>query len=375
MAIFFCPAFVMIPLGPKISGTEVGQVIAVLGKSILVSAGNEPYIRLVLGFGAMFTFTALLVRGIQLVLKTPKKTMTQRAEEIGQEDEEFPLSSKRSSTEIHDGLGSVPLLSSPVSTVNLQAPHPAQDPATISAVRAHTAPSSTHGSVVRHMHQTHTLTRAQIWAAFINQNLDTCIYATLFCIGVPVFFATGYSLPAVLPLNVLAYFVALRLPPQWRRFLHPTIISSIITITGIWILATIHGDTFNQALQAYQTKTRYIHLLSGQKGLPKPGTGDIFSSILDVSIVALALPMFQYRHELKKQVNPTPCHLNPTVFAKLIIQVPAHHPSQRRHLDRLPPRLPTSLPRPRHLTSSQPVVCKPESDARACTASNTESRR
>lgn len=31
-----------------------------------------------------------------------------------------------------------------------------------------------------------------------------------------------------------------------------------------------------------------------------PGAGDVFGSVLDVSIVALALPMFQYRQELKR---------------------------------------------------------------------------
>lgn len=31
-----------------------------------------------------------------------------------------------------------------------------------------------------------------------------------------------------------------------------------------------------------------------------PGAGDVFSSVLDVSIVALALPMFQYRNELRR---------------------------------------------------------------------------
>ena len=32
-----------------------------------------------------------------------------------------------------------------------------------------------------------------------------------------------------------------------------------------------------------------------------PGAGDVFGSILDVSIVALALPMFQYRKELQRR--------------------------------------------------------------------------
>lgn len=148
------------------------------------------------------------------------------------------------------------------------------------------------------------LTRAQRWAAIINVNLDILTYSALFLfVGIPIYFATGYEMPAQLTLNVLAYFAALSLPARYKRVLHPVLVSSAITIVGIWILALCRHDSLHDGLQAYSTKTRYLQLWDGVRGLRKPGAGDVFGSVLDVSIVALALPMFQYRNELKRHVS------------------------------------------------------------------------
>lgn len=114
-------------------------------------------------------------------------------------------------------------------------------------------------------------------------------------------------MPTQLTLTVLAYFAALALPPKWRRFLHPVMVSSALAILGIWILASCRWDTLQDGLGAYSTTTRYIQLWDGRSGLRKPGAGDVFGSILDVSIVALALPMFQYRKELNRHVSIN-CH-------------------------------------------------------------------
>jgi putative effector of murein hydrolase len=50
----------------------------------------------------------------------------------------------------------------------------------------------------------------------------------------------------------------------------------------------------------YKTGTRYLQLWRREIWLKAPGAGDIFGSVLDAGIVALALPMFQYRKELKQ---------------------------------------------------------------------------
>jgi putative effector of murein hydrolase len=124
-------------------------------------------------------------------------------------------------------------------------------------------------------------------------------YAILFLfIGLPIYYTTGYAMPAHLTLNILAYFLALSLPPKWKQFLHPVLVSSAITVLGIWILGLIKGSSLSQVLDEYKTGTNYLSLWHGAHGLP--GAGDIFSSVLDASIVALALPMYNYRLELQR---------------------------------------------------------------------------
>jgi len=146
------------------------------------------------------------------------------------------------------------------------------------------------------------LTRPQRWAAWANLHLDILTYALIFLFaGLPVYVATGYAMPIQLSLSVLTYQAALALPPKWKRFLHPVLVSSALTIIGIWILVVCRRETLQDGLHAYSTKTKYLQLWSGNsKTLPMPGAGDVFGSVLDVSIVALALPMFQYRNELQR---------------------------------------------------------------------------
>jgi putative effector of murein hydrolase len=106
-------------------------------------------------------------------------------------------------------------------------------------------------------------------------------------------------MPAHLTFNVLAYFAALALPGKWRQFLHPVLVSSLITVLGIWILGLIRGESLDNILDSYKTGTNYLKLWQGHNR-PAPGAGDIFGSVLDASIVALALPMYNYRHELQR---------------------------------------------------------------------------
>lgn len=57
-------------------------------------------------------------------------------------------------------------------------------------------------------------------------------------------------------------------------------------------------------LQEYRTQTPYIQYIFGpRENLPFPGAGDLLATVLDVSIVALAIPMFNHRAELKRHVR------------------------------------------------------------------------
>jgi len=291
--VLFCPAFVLMPLGPSISGLEVGKIIAVL----------------ILGYVAVFALTAYLTRGLQFLLGNSKRGVTERAEEMGVEDDEIPLTDmsngvSASATQSESFLPLMPVPAAPA----VQAPLRAQDPSKVTGTggppteQPELTTSLAAPSLLRR--DTAPITRAQRWAAEININMDLLLYSVIFfCVGMPVYYAAHYAMPIQLTVTILAYFAALSLPPLWRRFLHPAMVASIITIVALWILAQTYGDTIQDELKAYKTGTRYTHLFLGEENVPKPGAGDILSSVLDVSIVSLALPMFQYRQELKRTAS------------------------------------------------------------------------
>ena len=262
-----------------------------------------------IGFLLVFTLTAYFVRGLQLLFGTSKRAVTERAEEMGNEDDDIPLTQRsRTVSEVTPSQYS-PNEESPERLADIIAPAPTQDP---TSVRVTGGPPANAASaeipVQQHFIQDPVpLTRAQKWAAILTARIDTFTYFAIFLfIGIPVYYGIDYAMPIQLSLSILAYFAALAIPPTYKRFLHPVLVCSAITILGIWILALIRGDSLDDGLKAYKTKTRYLQLWEGEKHLPKPGAGDVFSTVLDVSIVALALPMFQYRMELKRHVSLLP---------------------------------------------------------------------
>jgi putative effector of murein hydrolase len=253
----------------------------------------------------MVATTAYMVRGLQLLLGSSKRAITERAEEMGNEDDAIPLADSRDAR--HESEASESQFtaeSSANSTTNLLPPERAQDPTEIRGtggppVSEFRLQEQSSTGVVRQAPL--PLTRPQRWAAFVNANFDRVTYSFLFLfVGLPIYYATGYAMPAQLTFNILAYFAAIALPARWRQFLHPVLVSSAITVLGAWILGLVRGDGLYAVLAAYKTNSRYLQLWKGQYGLKAPGAGDIFGSVLDASIVALALPMFQYRKELKQ---------------------------------------------------------------------------
>lgn len=282
----------------------------------------------VIGFLVVLTATAYFVRGLQLILGSTKRALTERAEELGNETDNIPLTDARASPGRQDSQVTFSPGPSPWrnSEVNLSTPSPStpgtpgtplplddlvaprrtQDPSLIRGTGGppesdHAAQSITRANQVLALQTPLPLTRPQRWAYIINSNFDRITYLTLFLfVGLPIYYSTGYAMPAQLTLNILAYFAALSLPATWRRFLHPVLVSAGITIIGVWILGLIRGDSLTQSLDAYRTHTTYLSLWDGYKGIPAPGAGDTLVSVLDAGIVALALPMFSYRLELKR---------------------------------------------------------------------------
>jgi putative effector of murein hydrolase len=263
----------------------------------------------VIGFFVVFIATAYIARFLQLISGTSKRAITERAEEMGDESDAIPLADstprrQNSETTLTSGWSTPGFPGLPDDSTNdLIAPQRAQDP---SRIRGTGGPPESdtpnqHVAWSQILQAPLPLTRPQRWAAFINLNFDRLTYLILFLfIGLPIYYSTGYAMPAQLTFNILAYFTALSLPARWRQFLHPVLVSSGITILGIWILGLIRGDSLNTSLSAYKTGTDYLDLWHGEKQLKMPGTGDLLVSVLDASIVALALPMFSYRMELKR---------------------------------------------------------------------------
>ncbi|KAI9873169.1 MAG: hypothetical protein M1830_000753 [Pleopsidium flavum] len=259
----------------------------------------------------MLAATAYFFRGLQIILKTSKRGITERAEELGTENDQIPLTQgTRTQVNTFDTPSAatstldVPNLNQ---TTDLAAPPRTQDPAQVRGTGGPPTSASLSETIILPpplRQDPLPLTRAQKWAAVINRNLDTYTYSTLFLlIGIPIYYANGYAMPLHLTLNILAYFAALSLPARYKRVLHPVLVSSALTILGIWVLAVCRRESLHEGLRAYSTKTRYLQLWNGagkKEGLRRPGAGDVFGSVLDVSIVALALPMFQYRNELKR---------------------------------------------------------------------------
>ncbi|TVY50403.1 Plastidal glycolate/glycerate translocator 1-like protein [Lachnellula cervina] len=298
ISIFFTPSFVLLPLSPPISGIEVGKIIAVF----------------LIGFFVMVAVTAWLVRALQLIMGSSKRAVIERAEEMGNESDAIPLANigrSRQDSEVNLPSGtSTPGIATGTSapglvediTNELTAPQRAQDP---TRIRGTGGPPENDipSEATRNSPPPQAplpLTRSQRWAAFINLNLDRITYATIFLfIGLPIYYTTGYAMPAQLTFNVLTYFAALALPPRYRQFLHPVLVSAALTILGVWIMGLIRSSPLFETLHTYKTGTNYLDLWHGIH-LPIPGAGDIFSSVLDASIVALALPMFSYRKELRR---------------------------------------------------------------------------
>ena len=264
----------------------------------------------VIGFVVMITITAYFTRGLQLLLGSSKRGMTERAEELGAEDDEIALAQTSRS---RSGIPQAPPvddllteLRSEGQSPSISFPSASQDP---TRVRGTGGPPVEERSDVPSLGTSHRQSsvshgRAQAWAAMMNSHLHILTYFILFIgVGLPMYYTINYAMPMQLCLNVLAYFAALALPLRYKRFLHPVLVSSVFTILGIWILALSHDESLRNGLTAYSTKTKYVQLFSQKKNHPRPGAGDVFGSVLDVSIVALALPMYQYRNELKRHVG------------------------------------------------------------------------
>ncbi|TDZ14002.1 Plastidal glycolate/glycerate translocator 1 [Colletotrichum spinosum] len=291
--VFFTPSFIMLPLSPSIGIAEVMKIIAVF----------------LIGFVVMMAFAAYLTRGLQLVLGSSKRAVTERAEEMGNETDEIPLADTPPRTESTPGSRTISAAPSSLSLNTIAPPPPSQN-ATHNFLPADntTITPSAAGDETLTVQNTSLppqtplpMPRSHLWAARIRANLDMSIYAAILTfIGLPIYYATGYGMPLHLSLIILIYAAAASIPATWRQYLHPVLVSSFFSVLSIWALAAVRGDSLFATLRSFRTGANYTYLWLHTNSGKLPGAGDIFSTVLDASIVSLALPMYQYRRELKQ---------------------------------------------------------------------------
>ncbi|CAG7565850.1 unnamed protein product [Fusarium equiseti] len=300
MGVFFTPSFVLLPLSPPIGITEVMIIIAIF----------------IIGFFVMMALAAWITRTLQLTLGASRRSKSQRAEELGRQPPGIPIGeiqtpgvSRR--TSVSRAGSQVPLVSvsAPSSEPASAAPSRPQTPPQLRLQEHHYANGNAPENAVEALNPSTVLTqiplpppKAELWAARISANIDVATFVGLFFfVGIPLYYSTGYAMPIHLAINVLAWFGAMAIPSKWKQYLHPVLVSSLTTVLVVWALAAIRADSLTSTLCAYRTGEKYIELWRNatQKQDLLPGAGDVFGTLLDASIVALALPMFQYRRELR----------------------------------------------------------------------------
>jgi putative effector of murein hydrolase len=164
---------------------------------------------------------------------------------------------------------------------------------------------------------------AKAITVFITKYIDWILYSVLFVVSLPLYYVKSVHLflPYHLSLTIVAYYLALLIPQKWpwtKKFAHPILISTaeilFVCFIGSLIFHKGQPSGFLNDLKFYRTGKTYLHLFNGQIMLnngkelvlpandytatPKwPGCGDFLASLMDISIVALSLPMFTHRRD------------------------------------------------------------------------------
>ena len=309
----------------------------------------------------MLATTAYLTRGLQMIFGRSKRGIVERAEEMGAENDDIPLAHsarERDATEISPTISRAP---SDHGDTTITMPTPAQDPHQVR--NTHSPPAAAVASSNASIHtqfrqDPRPLTRPERLSAFILLHLDAITYTTLLIIiGLPLYYTTPFPLPAHLLITILAYFIANSFPPTFKKYIHPVLLSSGLTILTLWLLALTHHSTLTSTLHAFTTGTRYLQLLRGRTH-PLPGAGDLLSSLLDVSIVALALPLYQYRADLRTHY---PTILLPNIFLATA-SLFAYPPLSANLLHISPPRALSFASRSLTLALAQPATANLSGD-------------
>lgn len=161
---------------------------------------------------------------------------------------------------------------------------------------------------------------------FITNYIDWILYFILFIVSLPFYYIKSIHvfLPYHLGSTIISYYIALLIPLRWpklKKIAHPILIltAEILFVCFIGSLIYHRGELkgFLDDLKFYKTGKTYLNLFNDKillnsgkidhkldsdfTATPKwPGCGDVLSSLMDVSIVSLSLPMFTHRKDFVK---------------------------------------------------------------------------
>ncbi|KAF2758017.1 hypothetical protein EJ05DRAFT_538274 [Pseudovirgaria hyperparasitica] len=267
MNLYFTSSFILLPLSPAISGGEVGKMIVVF----------------IVGYVAQYVVTAYTSRLLQLGMKKVR-----RSEFVATEDEAESETQDSLPVHEHDTV-SERMAEDEEKRASESSQAPMLSELGSQASRELSVEKGEKGKV-----------HPQVMLDFVKGwEVHTWAYLFFFVfIGIPIYYATGYTMPIFLSLTVLCFLMANAVPKKIQRVAHPVLVTALLVVLLSWVILLTKQRSLQDGLRDYKTNTSYIRYFRGEKGLPLPGAGDILSSMLDASIVALAMPMYQYRREL-----------------------------------------------------------------------------
>ncbi|ONH69464.1 Plastidal glycolate/glycerate translocator 1, chloroplastic [Cyberlindnera fabianii] len=147
--------------------------------------------------------------------------------------------------------------------------------------------------------QTQQIERHLKIAYFIQNNFDYMVFTTLFIVSLPIYFTLDYAMPLHLSISIFTFLFMINVPPpKWRKYLHPVLCSVGISWLLYYIFSLMKHEDFLDSLRQYKTGRNYLRLFNHRQTNKPPGAGDVFSTLMDCSIVSLSISMFNYRDDL-----------------------------------------------------------------------------
>ncbi|KAJ3022938.1 hypothetical protein HKX48_004849 [Thoreauomyces humboldtii] len=156
------------------------------------------------------------------------------------------------------------------------------------------------------------------------QPFTLLVYVVALIISLVLAFAIDVLQPAHICITVLTFYVGLALPVRVKMIVHPLLTCGFLSVMGIWAVSAIQGRGIQDGLAAYMHSVKATQILtavaSGEKPTV-PGAGDFLYSILDASVVALAVRMYRERGLLRQHAVSIVSLVGILSIASLILHV------------------------------------------------------